>query len=61
MGAYGAKAQNGVFSSAQRGSQVQELRSVSTKQIEHEQHIKRLNQIINSLCEEAKNKDNRIK
>jgi len=43
------------------GSTVQELRIVSQKQIEHEQHIKRLNQIINSLCEESKQKDKKIK
>jgi hypothetical protein len=42
-------------------SSVQELRVVSQKQIEHEQHIKRLNQIINSLCEESKLKDKRMK
>ena len=53
----------GNFGAGKTGAatQVQELRIVSQKQIEHEQHIKRLNQIINSLCEESKIKDRRIK
>ena len=43
------------------GAGVNEIRAVSQKQIEHEQHIKRLNQVINSLCEESKLKEKRIK
>ena len=38
-----------------------EIKDINEKQIEQEQQIKRLNQVINALCEEAKLKEKKIK